>query len=158
MAREFLFSANSFSRGNFCSLYTSRKTLFILFLSTAFLNLRLLTVTPAFIGTAVSSMMLYKTFTGNADKLLPSLNKCSISLRLLIFSSLLYESFLEIIKDFLQKKTLSIQTGLIIQNTQSIRIYFNLFSSETVSLTRPFLRRLANTLRPLADSMRLRNP
>ncbi len=104
MAREALCSANSFSSGNFCSLYTSRKTLFILFLSTAFLNLRLLTVTPAFIGTAVSSITSYKTFTGNTDKLLPSLNKCSISFRLLSFSSLLYESFLEIIKDFCKNK------------------------------------------------------
>ena len=36
--------------------------------------------------------------------------------------------------------------------------YFNFLSSETVSFLRPFLRRLASTLRPLAVSIRLRKP
>jgi hypothetical protein len=37
-------------------------------------------------------------------------------------------------------------------------LYFNLDSSETVSFLRPFLRRLANTLRPLAVCIRSRKP
>jgi hypothetical protein len=36
--------------------------------------------------------------------------------------------------------------------------YFNLDSSETVSFLRPFLRRLANTLRPLAVCILSRKP
>jgi len=36
--------------------------------------------------------------------------------------------------------------------------YFSLLSSETVSFLRPFARRLANTLRPLAVCIRLRKP
>ena len=38
------------------------------------------------------------------------------------------------------------------------RSYFNFVSSEIVNFFRPFLRRAANTLRPLAVSMRLRKP
>ena len=77
--------------GNFCNLYASRKILLTLFLSIAFLKLRLLVVTPACSGTEVSSSTkLYNTLTGKAEILLPLLNKYSISLRLLTFSSLLY--------------------------------------------------------------------
>src|SRR5574339_335222 len=36
--------------------------------------------------------------------------------------------------------------------------YFSFLSSETVNFLRPFFRRLANTLRPLAVSMRFLNP
>lgn len=36
--------------------------------------------------------------------------------------------------------------------------YLSLLSSETLSFLRPFFLLLANTARPLADSMRLRNP
>ncbi len=38
------------------------------------------------------------------------------------------------------------------------RPYFNPLSSETLSFLRPFLRRLANTARPLAVSIRYRKP
>jgi hypothetical protein len=38
------------------------------------------------------------------------------------------------------------------------RIYFSFDSSETVSFLRPFLRRLASTLRPLAVCIRSRKP
>jgi hypothetical protein len=36
--------------------------------------------------------------------------------------------------------------------------YLSFDSSETLSFLRPFFRRLASTLRPLADCMRLRKP
>jgi len=36
--------------------------------------------------------------------------------------------------------------------------FLNVFSSETVSFFLPFLRRLANTLRPLAVAILSRNP
>jgi hypothetical protein len=39
-----------------------------------------------------------------------------------------------------------------------VRLYLPPDSSETESLARPFARRLASTLRPLAVCMRLRNP
>lgn len=97
------FSFKTCCNGNFCSLYVSRKIRFTRFLSTAFLNLRLLTVTPACNGTEASSIEAYKTFKGNAEKLLPLLNKCSISFRLLTFSSLLYENCLGMIRSFYKK-------------------------------------------------------
>jgi hypothetical protein len=84
-----------------------------LFLWTAFLNLRLLIVTPACSGTDASSINSYKTLTGKADKLLPLLNKYSISLGLFSLSSLLYVNRLEI-KKFCQIKAPSLMTGLII--------------------------------------------
>ena len=39
-----------------------------------------------------------------------------------------------------------------------LKVYLRRRSSDTVSLWRPLARREANTLRPLADSIRLRNP
>ena len=42
--------------------------------------------------------------------------------------------------------------------TGAAMIYFTCFSSETVRLWRPFLRRAANTLRPFLLLMRVRNP
>ena len=141
--------------------------------SAAFLKCLLLTAKPVCNGAAATSVNIHNTLKGKLEKDLPSLNNCSMALRLLSFSS-----FLKVYRCFVSnysKLVISHASGTNKNVPRQIgglnfiwtelpfreirQSYFlSPCSLETVRLWRPFFLRLANTLRPLAVCMRWRNP